>query len=108
MTFDIYVPALNIIVEYHGYQHYHSHILFGDAISHQERDKERRATCAYYSISYLEVPYWWQHDKESVIASISQLRPDIVPDAPVIIPFHYPQKKQHLLGFKQVPVKFVT
>jgi len=40
MTFDIYVPSLNIMVEYHGYQHYNDHIMFGDVKSHLDRDKQ--------------------------------------------------------------------
>jgi len=90
MVFDIYVPSLNIIIEYHGYQHYYDHYLFGDVKSLQERDKEKRIACTNHNISYLEVPYWWQHDKESVISSINQIRPDLIPDVSVVIPFHYP------------------
>jgi len=36
----------------------------------------------------LEVPYWWQFDKESIITIIHQERPDIVPQSPGT-PFQY-------------------
>jgi len=103
MSFDIYVPSLHIILEYHGYQHYYDHYMFGDVKVHKERDYERRVACAHHSITYLEVPYWWQHDKESVIAVIHRVRPDIVPDVPVVTPFQYsikakPNKEITLLG----------
>jgi len=87
--FDIYVPSLNIIFEYYGYQHYQDHFLFGDVISRKEQDNNRRLACAYNNITYFEVPYWWQHDKESIIAILHHLRPDTVPEAPITTPFHY-------------------
>jgi len=89
MTFDIYVPSMHIIIEYHGYQHYYDHYVFGEVKSHKERDKKRREACEYHKITYLEVPYWWQCDMESLIAMICLVRPDIVLHAPHVIPFHY-------------------
>jgi len=92
MIYDICVPALNIIFEYHGHHHYHDHYLFGDVNSCKERDKKRRLACANQSINYLEVPYWWQRDQESLIAMVHQVRPDVVPYAPIGIPFQYEVK----------------
>jgi len=88
MTFDVYVPAMNMIFEYHGIQHFHDHFLFGAVKSNKERDKQRRAACIYHNITYLEVPYWWQRDKESVVAIIHLVRPDIV-TPPLATPFQY-------------------
>jgi len=51
----------------------------------------------------LEVPYWWQRDKESVVAIIHRARPDIVPHA-LVTPFQYPMNT--VLG-KEVNVKKV-
>jgi len=62
--------------------------------SRKERDKQRREACEYHCITYLEVPYWWQRDKESLVAIICQERPDIVPEVPTVIPFHYPTNTQ--------------
>jgi len=91
-VFDIYVPSLNVIIEYHGYQHYNDHYMFGDVKSRKELDNKRRVACAYHNITYLEIPYWWQHDKGSLIGIMHQARPDIVPDTPMLTPFHYPAK----------------
>jgi len=88
MTFDIFVPSMNMIFEYHGYHHYYDHHMFGDVISRKERDEQRRLVCSYHNVIYLEVPYWWHCDKASVIALIHQKRPDIVPHA-VDTPFQY-------------------
>jgi len=60
--------------------------MFGSVKSRQERDKQKRVACIYLNITYLEVPYWWQCDKESVIAMIHRVRPDIVPHA-LVTPF---------------------
>jgi len=88
MTFDIYVPGLNLIFEYQGHQHYQDHYMFGDVKSLRERDEQRRVACIYHNLTFLEVPYWWQRDKESVIAIIHQERPDLVPHA-LSNPFQY-------------------
>jgi len=92
MVFDIYIPSLNLIFDYHGIQHYYDHYMFGNVQDQQERDKQRRAACNYLNISYLEVPYWWQRDKESVTAMIHEVRPDIVPH-PLVTPFQYADTK---------------
>jgi len=91
MIFDIYIPSLSIIFEYHGYQHYYDHYLFGDTKSCTDRDIEKRAACSYHNISYIEIPYWWQHDQESLIATVHKVRPDLVLDAALDYPFKYPQ-----------------
>jgi len=88
MLFDIFVPSLNIIIEYHGFQHFHDHYMFGDVKSCKEQDDERIVACASQNITYLEVPYWWKHDKESIIALVNLVRPDIVADCHLITPFH--------------------
>jgi len=102
ITFDIYIPSLNLIIEYHGSQHYHDHYMFGNVISRHERDEQRRVLCNYLNITYLEVPYWWEHDKESVLAIIHYVRPDIVPHT-LATPFHYAR----LGSSKDVSVKKV-
>jgi len=94
MTFDVYVPSLNLIFEYHGIQHYYDHYMFGAVKFLHEKDRQRRVACIYHSITYFEVPYWWQHDKESIIALVYKARPDIVPHA-LGIPFQYPTQQNH-------------
>jgi len=89
MIFDIYIPSLNIIFEYHGYQHYFDHYMFGDVKSQRQHDNDRRITCKYHNITYLEVPYWWQHDKQSIIAMVHLVRPDIVAHSSSSTPFQY-------------------
>jgi len=94
MMFDIYIPSLNLIVEYQGVQHYYDHFMLGDVKSQLERDKQKRIACKYLNITYLEVPYWWQYDKDSILAIIHQVRPDIVPHA-LGHPFQYLKRRSN-------------
>jgi len=89
MMLDIYVTSFKLVFEYHGYQHYNSHFLFGDAKSCKERADERHTACESMGITLIEVPYWWQRDTESVVASLRKFRPDIVLDAPGFAPISY-------------------
>jgi len=88
MIFDVCIPSLNLIFEYQGYQHYYDHSMFGSVKFCQEKDIQKRVACNWYKLTYLEVPYWWQHDKESIIAIIHQERPDLVPNV-FGTPFQY-------------------
>jgi len=78
MNFDIFVPAMNLAFEYHGCQHYHYHPLFGDVTTRQQRDNERREACKFMGLACIEVPYWWQFDKEGIMAILHNHRADIV------------------------------
>jgi len=79
MVFDIFVPSFNMMLEYHGHQHYYDHHLFGYVKPQQERDDIKRKACQHQGITFLEVPYWWQRDKESIVTLLHKQRPDIVP-----------------------------
>jgi len=46
----------------------------------KEIDKEKRRTCQENQITIIEVPYWWDFKKESLIATIHSHRPDLVSD----------------------------
>jgi len=92
MTFDVYIPALNMVFEYQGIQHYYDHYMFGGVKSRVDRDKQRRLACSHLNITYLQVPYWWQRDKESLLAIIHQVRPDIVHHV-LGSPFQYPKRQ---------------
>jgi len=67
MVFDIYIPSFNLAIEYQGYQHYYDHYMFGDVNSFKERDHQKHEACNSLGITYIQVPYWWQRDKESII-----------------------------------------
>jgi len=80
MIFDIYVPSLNLVFEYQGYQHYFDHVMFGIVKARKERDNERFRACASLGLALVEVPYWWHRDKDSLYVILHKHRPDIVFD----------------------------
>jgi len=93
MLFDIYVPALKLAFEYHGTQHYYSHNVFGDAGTQKKRDDEKRKASELLEITLIEVPFWWQRDKESIIVALHNARPDLVHSAPQVTPFSYEARR---------------
>ena len=42
MEFDIFIPSLSLIIEFHGGQHYHWHFRFGSPSRQREKDEERK------------------------------------------------------------------
>jgi len=89
IVFDIYIPSLYLVFEYNGYQHYHDHYMFGNVRSFKDLDYKRQEACKSRGLTLVQVPYWWRRDKESILAVLHKLRPDVVPDAPDITPFSY-------------------
>jgi len=81
MMFDIYIPSYKVAFEYQGYQHYNDHYIFGDVRPNKSRDSEKRAACKPLGITIVDVPYWWQRDKQSIIAILDKHRPDILEDS---------------------------
>jgi len=78
MIFDIYVPSLKLAFEYQGSHHYCSQTMFGEINSYHFRDGEKRQACKSLDITLIEVPYWWQCDKESILAMLHRSRSDFV------------------------------
>jgi hypothetical protein len=42
-----------------------------------QRDLEKKMLCQKEGITLIDVPYWWQSDKESLVATIAKYRPDV-------------------------------
>jgi len=79
ITFDIYAPSLKLVFEYNGCQHYHAHIMFGDGFYNKKRDDEKNNACKSTGITFIEIPYWWKSDKESIVVALHTNRPDLLP-----------------------------
>jgi len=76
---DVFIPSLKIAFEYHGSQHYYNSLRDSE-ISMNERkqlDDEKRRLCQANDITLIELPFWWNHQKESLIEAIMQQRPDL-------------------------------
>ena len=75
---DVYLPNERLAFEYQGEQHYHDIYALGNLWIQKERDKEKRKICEEQGITLIEIPYWWDFKKESLIATIHSHRPDLI------------------------------
>lgn len=42
------------------------------------RDAEKREACKKFGITLIEVPYWWDYKKESIVELVRQTRADLI------------------------------
>ena len=60
LELDIYLPQLNLAVEYQGRQHYDDlPAAFSSLESYQSRDTLKISLCSLHHISLLFIPFWW-------------------------------------------------
>ena len=78
MQLDVFVPDLKLALEYHGRQHYEDVYAFGAQEDTSYRDSQKREACRQNGITLVEVPYWWDFDRESLAATIHARRPDLL------------------------------
>ena len=70
MEIDVFIPALNVGIEYHGEHHYHdipsksSHVDL-----YQSRDQLKLLLSSVNSIQLFTVPYWWNLSISSLYSS---------------------------------------
>ena len=97
---DIFIPSLNLAFEYQGEQHYSTHYLYGSPSIQQQRDQEKEMKCKEAGITLIHIPYWWDKQKSSLVATIRQYRSDLLkqelsgtpiptqPSSPSMSPMH--------------------
>ena len=78
---DLFVAEKRLAFEYQGEQHYRDVFAFGPQWLFQARDMEKRKICEENGITLIEIPYWWDREKSSLIATIHRVRPDLLPNA---------------------------
>lgn len=79
---DIYIPSLSLAFEYQGQQHFTYHnetyMLNIDSRQVRERDAVKKEFCKKHGITLLDIPFWWNLSKDSLVATIAKHRPDLV------------------------------
>lgn len=79
MELDLYLPAQQIAFEFQGRQHYNPSYLFGSHSKQKQRDADKKAACERMGITLIEIPYWWDRKKESLVGTLYQKVPNLVP-----------------------------
>ena len=75
---DIFLPNEQLAFEYQGEQHYHDKYSIGSRWQQRQRDKEKKEICFENGITLIEIPYWWDKQLSSLIATIHQQRKDLI------------------------------
>ena len=76
MELDIYLPKEKLAFEYQGEQHYHDIYAVGNQWRQRERDGEKKRACEEHGITLIEIPYWWDEQGSSLMATIHNHRAD--------------------------------
>eukprot|EP00026_Physarum_polycephalum_P004215 Phypoly_transcript_04232.p1 GENE.Phypoly_transcript_04232~~Phypoly_transcript_04232.p1 ORF type:complete len:701 (+),score=132.74 Phypoly_transcript_04232:83-2185(+) len=77
ITSDLFIPSLNLSLEYQGKQHYQSIDLFGDAGMRSDYDEEKKRQLEKLGITVVSIPYWWDGKPELLIERIQKSKPEI-------------------------------
>lgn len=70
LSFDFYIPSLNIAIEFQGSQHYIKNKFLGGDKEFKEsnfRDKLKNSYCKDSGIKLLEIPYWEKDNIEKIL-----------------------------------------
>jgi hypothetical protein len=80
MELDVYIPSLQVALEYQGRQHYKKLASFGSK-SQQQRDEEKREACKELGIALIEIPYWWNNSLSNLASTLRDSVPKLVPSS---------------------------
>ena len=76
---DVYLPKEKLAFEYQGEGHYHDVYSLGKRWVQRQLDEEKRLSCRNNGITLVEVPYWWDFEESSLIATIRKERNELFP-----------------------------
>jgi hypothetical protein len=101
MELDIYFPSIKLALEYQGEQHFHWTFQGGNPTHQQVRDHWKMDACNRENITLITIPFWWDRDPKSLLATIGKYRVDLVPDCkdaspiPLEPPIEFSRKYPH-------------
>jgi hypothetical protein len=79
MLFDIWIPSMNLAIEYQGLQHFmDSRLIHGDEGLEQLywRDMEKEEMLQYFGMNIIQIPFWLNMDSsllESFIRKVCSI-----------------------------------
>jgi len=77
MQLDVFIPDNNLAFEYQGEHHYGDTFRMRSQFYYAARDQEKKNMCMKNGITLIEIPFWWDYKKDSLIKLIFQTRPDL-------------------------------
>jgi hypothetical protein len=75
MEIDIFIPALNLAIEFQGIQHFLPKWGTKELISIQKRDEEKRINCKKNNIKLVEIDYTWNGNENTLIKDLWEVHP---------------------------------
>eukprot|EP01114_Cavostelium_apophysatum_P011042 TRINITY_DN25212_c0_g1_i1.p1 TRINITY_DN25212_c0_g1~~TRINITY_DN25212_c0_g1_i1.p1 ORF type:complete len:362 (+),score=57.95 TRINITY_DN25212_c0_g1_i1:64-1149(+) len=103
IEFDIFVPSKNLAFEYQGQQHYDNNAMFTNTFAQTTLDDEKKAIALKEGIDVIEVPYWWDGTKGSLVATIRKIRPDLLAEYATEEAVPIPDRPQNRPASRSLP-----
>jgi len=77
IKFDIFLPSLSLAFEYLSEIYYHDSY-YGSCEINKKKEEQKKSLCKQIGITLINIPYWWDFSKDSLINTISNQRPDLL------------------------------
>ena len=71
IEFDVFIPNLEVAIEYQGAQHYEEVAGFGSNASiYSHIDRQKKEICEKNGITLIIIPFWWNRFSESLLTTL--------------------------------------